>query len=427
MTTALDQFEKDHEAILAFVADDGFPMAAPATVSVDGGRLSVAARAEVPASSEVAVTVSHIRPQPGVGYDQRRYTTAWGRYEAGTVGVASSTGWDEETVTFFEYCERSVPRGNAYLEKLSEERGYPVKPKLSPGWRFFLATRVPFLSATVIPVFLGAVIARFDGFSAWWYVMLALLGASAIHLGLNVVNDIFDEEADDANTTPTPFSGGSRMIQYGLVSRRQMGLLAGTMFGAGIGIGLLLCALRGWSLLWLGVPGVLLAYFYTAPPVRLAYRGIGDTAVALGFGPITVLGAYFVAAQQFSWGAAVASIPVALFVMLILYVNQIPDRTGDAIAGKRTLAVRLSKKAIVGGYLISALMGFAVIPAGVITGLMPWPTLIGLVGLPLAWIIWRRIDRDYDEPYALMGAMGYNIGLHALVGVALIAGYLIAS
>lgn len=426
MTTALDQFEKDQEAILAFVADDGFPMAAPATVGVNGDRLIVAARAEVPAGSEVAVTVSHIRPQPGVGYDERRYTTAWGRYESGAIDVERSTGWDEAAVTFFEYCERSVPRGNAYLEKLSEERGYEVKPKLSPGWRFFLATRVPFLTATVIPVFLGAVIARFDGFSAWWYVMLALLGASAIHLGLNVVNDIFDEEADDANTTPTPFSGGSRMLQYGLVTRRQMSLLAGAMFGAGIGIGLLLCVLRGWPLLWLGVPGVLLAYFYTAPPVRLAYRGIGDTAVALGFGPITVLGAYFVAARQFSWGAAIASIPVALFVMLILYVNQIPDRTGDAIAGKRTLAVRLSKKAIVGGYVISAIVGFAVIPVGVITGLMPWPTLIGLAGLPLAGVIWRRIDRDYDEPYALMGAMGYNIGLHALVGITLIAGYLIA-
>lgn len=427
MTTALGQFEKDQETILAFVADDGFPMAEPVTANVDGDRLSVATRTELPAGSEVAVTVSHIRPQPGIGYDQRRYTTAWGQYDSGAVSVKRTAGWDEETVTFFEYCERSVPRGNAYLEQLSEERGYEVKPKLSPGWRFFLATRVPFLSATVIPVFLGAVIARFDGFSAWWYVLLALLGASAIHLGLNVVNDIFDEEADDANTTPTPFSGGSRMLQYGLVSRRQMGLLAGTMFGAGIGIGLLLCAMRGWSLLWLGIPGVLLAYFYTAPPVRLAYRGIGDTAVALGFGPITVLGAYFVAARQFSWGAAVASIPVALFVMLILYVNQIPDRTGDAIAGKRTLAVRLSKKAIVGGYAISALAGFAAIPAGVLVGLMPWPTLLGLAGLPLAWVIWRRIDRDYDEPYELMGAMGFNIGLHALVGITLIAGYLIAT
>lgn len=427
MKVSLDQFKRDREAVLAFVGVDGFPMVAPATVSVEGDRLSVATRTRVPESSEVAVTVSHIRPQPGVGYDQRRYTTAWGRYEAGVVSITRSTGWDEETVTFFEYCERSVPRGNAYLEKLSEERGYPVKAKLSPGWRFFLATRIPFLSATVIPVFLGAVIARFDGISAWWYVMLALLGASGIHLGLNVVNDIYDEEADEANMTPTPFSGGSRMLQYGLVSRKQMGLLAGTLFGAGIGIGLLLCVLRGWSLLWSGIPGVLLAYFYTAPPIRLAYRGVGDIAVAIGFGPITVLGTYFVAAQRYSWGAAVASIPVALFVMLILYVNQIPDRTGDAIAGKRTLAVRLSKKAIVGGYLIAALAGFTMIPAGVISGLMPWPTLISLLGLPLAWVIWRRIDRDYDEPYALMGAMGYNIGLHALVGIALITGYLIAS
>ena len=171
---------------------------------------------------EVELTFSHIRPQPGVGYDERRYVNLWGPAtptgDGLRVAVRRASGWDEADTPFFEYAERGVPAGRDYLDELG------ARPRLSGLWTFFLATRLPFLTATLIPVGLGGVVAaRDNAFHTLWFV-LALVAAIAVHLGLNMANDLFDDAngADAANVTPTPFSGGSRVLQYGLVTRRAM-------------------------------------------------------------------------------------------------------------------------------------------------------------------------------------------------------------
>ena len=86
-----------------------------------------------------------------------------------------------------------------------------------------------------------------------------------------------------------------------------------------------------------------ISVFYTAPPFRFVHRGIGEICVFLGFGPIMTIGAYFVQAKAWSWEAIYASLPVAILIALVLYVNEVPDRPGDAKAGKRTLPVRWTK------------------------------------------------------------------------------------
>ena len=112
-------------------------------------------------------------------------------------------------------------------------------------------------------------------------------------------------------------------------------------------IGLILLATHGsTALLVIGVVGFIVSLGYTAPPLKFVYRGLGEIAVALGFGPLMLLGAYVVqTGGALAWEPFVASIPVALLVALILYVNEIPDRRGDARAGKRTLPVRFSRDA----------------------------------------------------------------------------------
>ena len=147
----------------------------------------------------------------------------------------------------------------------------------------------------------------------------------------------------------------------------------------------------------------------------------------LGFGPITTLGAYYVLTGRFSLEALYISIPIAILIALVLYVNEIPDREGDAAAQKRTVVVRWSKKAVVRVYALSAWLAFALISIGGATGITPIWTQIAMLPAPLAVKVWRDIDQYYERPYSLMQAMQVNIGLHLSTGLLLVGGYLIAA
>jgi 1,4-dihydroxy-2-naphthoate octaprenyltransferase len=423
--------------VLTWVGEDGYPVSVAVEAAIDpaNGRASFAPPAglAIPPGTEVSLTGSHIRPQPGYGYDERRHVTVWGRATAvgGAIAVAATEawGWDEAEVPFFEYSERSIGQSRRYFDALSQERGTPVKPRLSFGWLTLRATRLPFLTATIVPVVIGILIAASDGSFDLLTAMLTMIGASFVQLAINVSNDVFDtaQGADDANVTPTKFSGGSRVIQYGLVSFRSMATLAFGFYAAAAAIGLLLLVLRGSpALLAIGVVGFVVGLGYTAPPLKLVYRGLGELAVAVGFGPLMLLGAYVVQTRgALSWEPFVASIPIAVLVALILYVNEIPDRRGDARAGKRTLPVRFSPEAVVTGYRMAIVAAFGVLIAGVAGGLLPIPALLMLLALPLALRVERGLRPNYDNPYGLMAVMGVNINLHLYAGLLLAGAYVL--
>jgi 1,4-dihydroxy-2-naphthoate octaprenyltransferase len=429
--------------IAAWVDDRGYPVSVAVNASIDPrsrvATFAAPAGLPVPTHRDVSLTGSHIRPQPGYGYDERRHVTVWGRVSPGirpdtmarvlTLTGRSAWGWDESEVPFFEYSERSVPRSRRYFDALSAERGTPVKPRLSFSSLVLRTTRLPFLTATIVPVLLGILIAASHGAFDLASAALTVIGASVVQLGLNVANDVFDtvQGADDANVTPTKFSGGSRVIQYGLVSLRQMATLATACYVAAGVIGLVLLATRGsTALLVIGVVGFIVSLGYTAPPLKFVYRGLGEIAVAVGFGPLMLLGAYVVqTVGALSWEPFVASIPVALLVALILYVNEIPDRRGDAHAGKRTLPVRFSRSAVIGGYNLAAAAAYAAVVVGVVSGLLPIPALLMLLTIPLARRVSSGLAPNYDNPYGLMAFMGINVQLHLLAGVTLLAAYAI--
>ena len=418
--------------VLSFVDDDGYPLSVAAEFAPGSGDdqlvLGPLSKAVLPKKGqEVGVIFSHIRPQPGMGYDERRYVNVWGTASVArgvvTVTPTRATGWDEAETPFFEYAEKSVPTGRAYMEKVG------ARPRLSAFWTVFLATRLPFLTATIVPVALGGAIAgNHGGFALGWW-LLCMLAAVCAHLAINVINDVADADsgADEANTTPTPFSGGSRVIQYGLVSRRTMALTATGLYAVTAAVGLLLAATRSWDLLWIGAIALVLGYGYTAPPFKLVHRGLGEPVVAIGFGPIMAAGTYLAVTQTWSWEPVYASVPIGILIALVLYLNQVPDRRSDEATGKRTLIVRWSKDTVIRVYALAVAVSFLWIVLGPVLDITPWWTLIALAGAWFSSKAFRGLRTFYDQPYGLMPAMQDNIVAHLATGVLLVIGYLIAT
>jgi 1,4-dihydroxy-2-naphthoate polyprenyltransferase len=418
--------------VVSWIADDGFPTSVATSLEANAGaavaRLAPPAGMPIPGDREVSVVGSHIHPISG-GYDERHYLQLWGRVTDGISFAATRAwGWDETEMPFFEYSERAVPQSRRYLTALSAEKGRTIRPRLSPFWLALRTTRLPFLSATAVPVLLGIAVAASHGAFAWWAALLTVAGASFAHLAINVTNDVFDtlSGADDANPTPTQFSGGSRVAIYDLVSVRGLAMLAGALYAAAAAIGLLLVIVtESPTLLWIGVAGIALGIAYTAPPLKLVYRGLGEVAVAIGFGPIMLLGAYVVQTGRIDAEALLLSLVPGIFIALILFVNEIPDRHSDAQAGKRTLPTRLSPEVIRGMYLVAGLSAFGIVVAGVIAGLLPWPTLIALAAVPILLRVNAGLRAHYDSPYALMATMGLNVNLNLVVGGLLLLAYLV--
>jgi 1,4-dihydroxy-2-naphthoate octaprenyltransferase len=416
--------------VVSWVDDDGFPTSVATSVETDPNaavaRLVAPAGMAIPGDREVSVVGSHIHPTPG-GYDERRYLQLWGRVTGGVAFAPTRAwGWDEAEMPFFEYSERSVPQSRRYLTALSAEKGRTIRPRLSPFWLALRTTRLPFLSATAVPVLLGIAVAASHGAFTWWTALLTVIGAAFAHLAINVTNDIFDtlSGADDANPTPTQFSGGSRVAIYDLVSVRGLAVLAGALFTAAAAIGLLLVVVTGsTTLLWIGIAGIALGIAYTAPPLKLVYRGLGEVAVGIGFGPIMLLGAYVVQTGRIDPEAVVLSLVPGILIALILFVNEIPDRVSDEQAGKRTLPTRFSPSVILGVYLVAGLGAFGIIVVGVVGGLLPWPTLIALAAAPLILRVHAGLRANYDSPYALMATMGLNVNVNLVVGGLLLLAY----
>jgi 1,4-dihydroxy-2-naphthoate octaprenyltransferase len=301
---------------------------------------------------------------------------------------------------------------------------------LSRAKTFLRITRAPFLTAIAVPVLLGPAIAWHEGVFHLGLFALTLFGAVCVQVGLNMSNDYFDHlSGNDANNRElTPFSGGSRVIQDGTFSARNVLAVSILFYLIGIAIGLYLAWTRGWPVLWIGIVGVLLAVMHNVPSLGIYYLapGAGELAVALGFGPLAVLGSYYVQAQQSSYRVLWASVPVGLLIAAVLYINEFPDRKADSAVGKRTLVVTLGPERAVWGYVALLGLTYLMIVLGVVLAILPLTTLTALLTLPLAYRAARGAKRFHSDTPKLILTNAATIQLHLLTGLLLCVGYVAA-
>jgi len=294
---------------------------------------------------------------------------------------------------------------------------------------FLEELRAPFFTASIITIILGTVIAwNKTRIIHWGYFFLTLVGGVLLQAGTNVANDYFDHKSGNDQVNKEyirPFTGGSRLIQKGLLSPREVIFESVICIIAGSVIGVYLAYQRGMPILWFGLVGVISGFFYTAPPFYWAKRVIGELLVGLNYGVLMCLGAYYVQTQSIEWPPIIASIPVGLLISAVLYINEFPDYEADRAVGKTHLVVRLGREKAIKGYILQLVIAYVIIIMGVILKIIPVSALFVFLTLPLAVNAISTLKKYYAEPMKLFPANADTVKLHLFIGLILSGSFLL--
>lgn len=293
-----------------------------------------------------------------------------------------------------------------------------VQPGSVRAW--VMAIRPKTLPVSVGPVLVGTAVAYVEGSMRVEPAVAAGLGALFLQIGSNFANDVFDFEkgADTEERLGPP-----RASQLGLLTPRAMKTGMFVVFALATLMGLYLSTVAGPVILVVGAVSIIAAIAYTGGPWPLGYHGLGDAAVFLFFGLVAVLGTTFVQTGTLPMLAWWTAIPVGTLATAILVVNNLRDIDTDALAGKRTLAVRWGRAGarmewalLVGGaYLVPVVLW-----AGL--GLSGW-VLLPIASTPRAARLLAVIRSTEDGPVlneALAGTaqLGFLFSLLLALGLA---------
>lgn len=255
-------------------------------------------------------------------------------------------------------------------------------PELDPVTRWLVVTRAAVLPMTLFAGLVAGLLAvRADGFS-WPLYLLALLGILLAHACNNLMNDLSDTDVgSDREARPRTLYAPHPLLS-GMVRRKQMGLAVIGLNLAGFLIMVVLATQRGWPVIAFAVGGLLLSVAYTAPPLRMKRRGLGELDVLVTWGPLMVAGTYYSAVGELPWQVWLASLPYGLLCTSVLMGKHIDKLAYDAADGTRTLPVVLGD-ARARAVTIGLLLGFYVLTGlAIAVEALPWPVLLVALALP---------------------------------------------
>jgi 1,4-dihydroxy-2-naphthoate octaprenyltransferase len=273
----------------------------------------------------------------------------------------------------------------------------PPSGQLDQVSRLLVITRAGVLPMTLTAGAVAGLLAvRRPGFAAGWYA-LAFIGIVLAHVSNNLVNDLFDTDTGlDTSDYPRALYAPHPILS-GMISRAGLVRAAIGVNLADVVILIVLIAARGWAVLAFGLAGVVLNVAYTAPPLRLKKRGLGELDVMLVWGPLMIAGTYYSAVGSVPWQVWPASIPYGLLCTAVLMGKHIDKLPWDEKAGVRTLPVILGEprarsvtKALMVGFYVAVIVC-------VVIAVLPWPALASLGAVPLMARALRALRRPRPE------------------------------
>ena len=286
--------------------------------------------------------------------------------------------------------------------------------------------RIPFLSLPAIFVPLGITVALLDGYFNLVYGILTLIGIVCIHASVNVLNDYFDFKSGiDTATTPTPFSGGSRVLPENLLTPRSVLIGGIILLAIGSLIGLYFLYIFNFPPLLIALISIAIITSVAYSPV-LSKIGVGEVFVFLNFGPLLFTGVYYIqSGGLISTEAMVVGSIVGLMTTGILYINQFPDTDADKSKGRFHVVARLGKKRAAGIYKYIVNASYVIIILGIVTFTIPPTTIIALITIPKFRVANAILQKEYEKIMELIPAMGNTVMGTIQSGILLLVGYLI--
>ncbi|WP_147802177.1 1,4-dihydroxy-2-naphthoate octaprenyltransferase [Alkalicoccus halolimnae] len=292
------------------------------------------------------------------------------------------------------------------------------------------AVRPLSLTASFIPALLGGAMAfSMAGIFSWPLLLLTVLAAVMVQAGTNMINDFKDAERDAENTGGVrPFTGGSKMIQLGLISKADMGFFGIVLTAAAGLIGLYLAFVSGPGILPLIVYGLIAGFFYTNGKGKFSFinlsPGIAEFLIATTYGTAMTVGAYYVQTGSYSLEVFLVSIPVAALITNVLLINQFPDAESDAEQEKETLVVRIGKKQAKNVLIALFITAFAAVIIIPIISEVPATVYIAFLSLPFMVQAIRYANKHYDgQPTELIPGNAHTAIHHLLTGLLLIIAF----
>lgn len=283
------------------------------------------------------------------------------------------------------------------------------------------------LTASLVPVLLGGALALsiMHELNVGIF-LLTLIGALMVQAGTNMINDWKDAERDAENRTGMrPFTGGSRVIQMGLVSRADMGFFGLLLFIIATLIGVYLIVRSGWGMTPMIAYGIIAGLFYTNEKGKFSFinmgPGIAELLIATTYGVFMTMGTYFALTGEYSLNVFLISLPVSLFVSNVLLINQFPDAESDALSGKNTLVVRLGKRTAKNVLTICFIIGYLIIALLPVFDITSYSVYFAFLSIPFAWQAIRYAWINYDKNAAdLIPSNAHTAINHLFTGLLLV-------
>ncbi len=283
--------------------------------------------------------------------------------------------------------------------------------------------------ASTIPMALGGVLAfTHQGSFSWSWFLIGVAAIYMLEIGKNAINEYIDYLSGvDRFVSPanrTPFSGGKKTIIDGKLTLQENLIIGIITVTLGCLLGFFVVLIRDFNVLWFGLAGVFFALFYSLPPFKFAYRGLGEFVVGFTFGPLITTGTYLVQTHTISLEVVLASIPLGFIIANVLWINQYPDYEADLKGGKMNGVVRLGKKKAVNVYaLLFGLAYISLLALSIYTFNFFW--LLPLISLPLALRAIIVARRHFNDIPRLVEANAKTIQVYQLTGLTMVAAALL--